>query len=148
MARSRQLAAIMFTDIEGYTALMQQNEKDAIKVRNKHRQVFDSLTEKHQGKILQYYGDGTLSIFASAIEAVECGIEMQLGFLKKPPIPVRIGIHIGDIIFSEDEIMDLAMGAAFALGWQRFIEAFGIRPDQWEKSDPAPWVGVKRDLRE
>ncbi|MCK5692343.1 MAG: AAA family ATPase, partial [Bacteroidales bacterium] len=105
MTRTRQLAAIMFTDIEGYTALMQQNEAKAIQTREKHRQIFNSTTEKYEGRILQYYGDGTLSIFNSAIEAVKCATEMQLGFLGKPSIPVRIGIHIGDIIFSEDEII-------------------------------------------
>jgi len=96
---SRQLAAIMFTDIVGYTALMQQDEEKAIQARNKHRRIFNSATEKHKGKILQYYGDGTLSIFDSAIAAVKCGIELQLGFQKDPAIPVRIGIHTGDIIF-------------------------------------------------
>ena len=101
----RQLAAIMFTDIVGYTAIMQQNEEKAIQARDKHRQIFNSITEKHKGKILQYYGDGTLSIFDSAINAVKCGIEMQLGFQKEPTIPVRIGIHTGDIIFSEEEII-------------------------------------------
>ncbi|MDH3217590.1 MAG: adenylate/guanylate cyclase domain-containing protein, partial [Candidatus Krumholzibacteria bacterium] len=65
MKRSRQLAAIMFTDIQGYTALMQKNEDKAIQSRDKHRQIFNSITEKHNGKILQYYGDGTLSIFDS-----------------------------------------------------------------------------------
>ena len=99
MTHSRQLAAIMFTDIEGYTALMQQNEKIAIQARQKHRRIFNSTTEKYKGRILQYYGDGTLSTFDSAINAVKCGIEMQLGFLKEPVIPVRIGIHTGDIIF-------------------------------------------------
>ncbi len=101
----RQLVAIMFTDIEGYTALMQDNEEKAIQVREKHRAIFNSITEKHNGRILQYYGDGTLSIFDSAIDAVKCGIEMQLGFQKDPAVPVRIGIHTGDIIFSEDEII-------------------------------------------
>ena len=105
MTRSRQLAAIMFTDIQGYTALMQQNEKKAIQARDKHRRIFNSITEKHNGRVLQYYGDGTLSIFDSAIDAVKCGIEMQLGFQKEPSIPVRIGIHTGDIIFSEEEII-------------------------------------------
>ncbi|MEE9461673.1 MAG: adenylate/guanylate cyclase domain-containing protein, partial [Bacteroidales bacterium] len=105
MTRSRQLAAIMFTDIEGYTSLMQHNEEKAIQVRDKHRQIFNSITEKYKGRILQYYGDGTLSIFDSAIDAVKCGIEMQLGFQKDPAIPVRIGIHTGDIIFSEEEII-------------------------------------------
>jgi TolB-like protein/class 3 adenylate cyclase/cytochrome c-type biogenesis protein CcmH/NrfG len=105
MKGSRQLAAIMFTDIEGYTALMQNNEKKAIQTREKHRQIFNSVTEKHNGRVLQYYGDGTLSIFDSAIDAVICGIEMQLDFQKDPFIPVRIGIHTGDIIFSEEEII-------------------------------------------
>jgi TolB-like protein/Flp pilus assembly protein TadD len=95
----------MFTDIVGYTALMQQNEEKAIQSREKHRRIFNSITEKHNGRILQYYGDGTLSIFDSAIDAVKCGIEMQFGFRKDPAIPVRIGIHTGDIIFSEEEII-------------------------------------------
>ena len=84
MTHSRQLAAIMFTDIVGYTALMQQNEKKAIQAREKHRSIFNSITVKHKGRILQYYGDGTLSIFDSAIDAVKCGIEMQLGFREDP----------------------------------------------------------------
>ena len=101
----RRLAAIMFTDIEGYTSLMQQNEEKAIQARDKHRWIFNSITEIYKGKVLQYYGDGTLSIFESAIDAVKCAIEMQLGFLKDPAIPVRIGIHTGDIIFSDEEII-------------------------------------------
>jgi len=105
MTQDRQLAAIMFTDIEGYTSLMQQDEEKAVNIRERHREVFDSITTKYKGKILQYYGDGTLSIFNSAIEAVECGIEMQLAFQQWPQIPVRIGIHLGDIIYSEEEII-------------------------------------------
>lgn len=112
MSRSRQLAAIMFTDIKGYTALMQQNEAKAIQARNKHRQIFNTTTEKFNGKILQYYGDGTLSIFDSAIDAVHCAIEMQLGFLENPPIPVRIGIHTGDIFFSDEEIVGDSVNVA------------------------------------
>lgn len=103
--QTRQLAAIMFTDIQGYTALMQKDEKQAIEIRKKHREVFNSQTERFHGKILQYFGDGTLSIFDSAIDAVNCGIEMQLDFQKQLNIPVRIGIHTGDILFSEDEII-------------------------------------------
>jgi len=95
----------MFTDIEGYTSLMQENEEKAIQARDKHRWIFNSITEIYTGRVLQYYGDGTLSIFESAIDAVKCAIEMQLGFLKDPAIPVRIGIHTGDIIFSDEEII-------------------------------------------
>ncbi len=102
---SRQLAAIMFTDIQGYTAMMQQDEEQAIKIRERHRDIFNSTTQKYQGRVLQYYGDGTLSIFNSAIDAVKCGIEMQLAYQLDPKIPVRVGIHTGDIIFSEEEII-------------------------------------------
>lgn len=105
MSRTRRLAAIMFTDIKGYTALMQQDEARAVQARNKHRRIFNAATEKYGGTVLQYYGDGTLSIFDSALDAVQCGIEMQLGFREPPELPVRIGIHTGDIVFSEEEII-------------------------------------------
>jgi class 3 adenylate cyclase/TolB-like protein/Tfp pilus assembly protein PilF len=103
--QSHQLAAIMFTDIQGYTALMQQDEKQALAFRNRHREVFNATTKKFKGRILQYYGDGTLSTFQSAIDAVKCGIELQQAFQQAPSIPVRIGIHSGDIIFSADDII-------------------------------------------
>jgi dienelactone hydrolase len=105
MATIRRLSAIMFTDIVGYTALMQQSESVAIKVRHKHRQVFEPITQQYGGKIIQYYGDGTLSIFDSAIAAVQCACAMQQQFLEEPAIPVRIGIHSGDILVSETEII-------------------------------------------
>ena len=104
-ASNHQLAAIMFTDIEGYTALMQRDEVKAIEFRNRHREVFNAITKKYHGKILQYYGDGTLSTFSSAIDAVRCGVEMQLAFQREPQIPVRIGIHTGDIIISKEDII-------------------------------------------
>lgn len=103
--RQRQLVAIMFTDIEGYTSLMQADEKKGIAFRERHRQVFDATTKKYSGRILQYYGDGTLSTFPSAIDAVQCGIEMQLAFKEEPRVPIRIGIHSGDTIVTNEEII-------------------------------------------
>lgn len=109
----RQLVAIMFTDIKGYTALMQQDEKKAIAYRNLHRRIFDATTQKFGGRTLQYYGDGTLSIFTSAIAAVQCGIEMQLAFRKeKLKIPMRVGIHSGDIIVTDQDIIGDAVNIA------------------------------------
>ena len=105
MQQQRKLAAIMFTDIVGYTALMQQDEDKAVKIRERHREIFDATTVKFNGKILQYYGDGTLSTFDSAIDAVMCGMEMQLAFQQWPQIPVRIGIHLGDIMYSDVEVI-------------------------------------------
>ena len=104
MEATRQLAAIMFTDMEGYTALMQKNEQAAVELRNRHRGVFEKTMVDHSGRIIQYYGDGTLSIFSSAIHAVKAGIEMQLLFRKEPQVPLRIGIHIGDISIDESGV--------------------------------------------
>src|SRR5205814_4563418 len=104
MESTRQLAAIMFTDMEGYTALMQKNEQAAIERRTRHREVFEKATADHRGKIIQYYGDGTLSIFSSAIHAVNAAIAMQLIFRKEPQVPLRIDIHIGDISIDDSGV--------------------------------------------
>lgn len=95
----------MFTDIAGYTAMMQENEAHALKIRTRHREVFEATHQKHGGQILQYYGDGTLSIFDSALEAARCAVEMQIAFQEEPVVPLRIGIHTGDIIFDKEEVM-------------------------------------------
>jgi TolB-like protein/class 3 adenylate cyclase len=112
MLQNRQLSAIMFTDIQGYTALMQLNEEHAIEIRSRHREVFDAVTQKYNGGVIQYFGDGTLSIFKSSVEAIQCAVEMQIEFKKEPFIPVRIGIHVGDIIRTETDIIGDAVNVA------------------------------------
>ncbi len=102
--RKRQLAAIVFTDIVGYSALMREDEERARRLRLRHRAVFDRLTPAYGGRILQYYGDGTLSIFDSSVAAVECAVHMQRAFAEDPRVPLRIGIHTGDIIHDETEL--------------------------------------------
>jgi len=104
MPQTRQLAAIMFTDMVGYTALMQENEELAISNRVRHKQVFEETVEKFNGKILQYYGDGTLSIFSSALFAVQCAMGIQQQLSRPPEIPVRIGIHTGDVVYDAEGI--------------------------------------------
>ena len=102
MTTKRQLAAIMFTDITGYSAMMQADEEYARRIRHRHRSVFREAHSRHGGTILQYYGDGTLSIFDSAAAAVECAVEMQIEYRKEPEVPLRIGIHTGDISYDDD----------------------------------------------
>jgi adenylate cyclase len=104
MSQTRQLAAIMFTDMVGYTALMQQDEGLAIRNRVRHKQVFEETVEKFGGKILQYYGDGTLCIFSSALFAVQCAMEIQQQLRRPPEISVRIGIHSGDVVYDAEGI--------------------------------------------
>lgn len=108
----RQLAAIMFTDMVGYTALMQEDEQKAKKHRDRHRQILEKCTQDYHGLILQYYGDGTLSVFGSAIEAVECAVDIQYNLQDTPKILLRIGIHIGDIVYADDGIYGDAVNIA------------------------------------
>jgi len=104
MPLHRQLAAIMFTDIEGYTATMQHNEQQAIQWRMKHKEILEEQHRQFQGRIIQFYGDGTLSIFSSAVNAVACALTMQQHFQQSPLVPVRIGLHSGDVVFDEEQI--------------------------------------------
>ena len=100
----RKLAAIMFTDIVGYTSIMQKSEDRGRTLRQRHREIFQDCTARHQGQIIQYFGDGTLSVFESAVAAVECAVCIQQSLHIDPPVPVRIGIHLGDIHFDDTEV--------------------------------------------
>ena len=100
----RQLSAIMFTDMVGFTALMQDDEHRAKSIRDRHRDTLRQSIEKHGGEIIQFYGDGTLSIFGSAINAVSSAVAAQQALQQEPSIPVRIGLHIGDINRDEDGV--------------------------------------------
>jgi TolB-like protein len=100
----RMLSAIMFSDMVGYTALMQEDEKKAKDSRDRYRKALEENILKHQGKILQYYGDGALAIFGSAIQSALCAVEIQQELLKTPQVPLRIGIHSGDIVYDDDGV--------------------------------------------
>lgn len=104
MSTLRQLAAIMFTDMVGFTALTQSDEQLANRKRERHKQVFENSIRKFNGKILQYYGDGTLSIFTSILEGVNCAMEIQKELSTEPKVDVRIGIHTGDVLLEGEGV--------------------------------------------
>lgn len=98
---SRKLAAIMFADMMGYTALMQQDEQKAKLFRDRMRYTMERLISLHGGKVVQYYGDGMLSMFASAADAVKCAVGIQIELQQEPQVPLRIGLHSGDVCYDE-----------------------------------------------
>jgi class 3 adenylate cyclase len=100
----RKLAAVMFTDIQGYTAFVQQDEAAALIKVATHRKYLEQFTAAYNGKVIAFYGDGSLSIYESALDAVNCGIAMQKAYQGDLPIPVRIGIHVGDIVIKDETI--------------------------------------------
>jgi TolB-like protein/class 3 adenylate cyclase len=101
---SHQLAAILFADIVGYTAMMQENEEDAVEKVNRFREVVELIAEELNGKIIQYYGDGSLLLFNSATDAAEFAKLLQEDFQNEPRIPVRVGIHMGDVLLHSGNI--------------------------------------------
>jgi class 3 adenylate cyclase/TM2 domain-containing membrane protein YozV len=108
----KRLAAIMFTDIVGYSTIMEKNEVAGAKIRQRHKEVIEATSQKYEGDIIQYFGDGTLSVFPSAAAAVECAVEMQREFGKSPHVPLRIGIHTGDITYGTEEAYGHGMNIA------------------------------------
>ena len=102
--QNRQLAAILFTDIVGYTAMMQQDEQTAVSVNKRYIAVLKQYVSEHGGEILNDYGDGSLCTFTSATEAMRCAVEMQQQLQMSPKVPLRIGLHIGEIFFEDEKV--------------------------------------------
>ena len=103
MPSSRQLAAIMFTDIVGYTALMGSDEVGALEMLRQNRQIHKAAIEDHQGKWLKEIGDAVLAQFSSAVLAVECAIQIQKQS-QQLGAKIRIGIHLGDIAVENNDV--------------------------------------------
>ena len=104
MEIQRKLAAVVFTDIVGYTALMSQDEQKALSALQKNIDIQKPLVKKFNGKFLKEIGDGTLLCFQSALDAVRCAQQIQQSVSDEPDLNLRIGIHLGDIVFKEGDI--------------------------------------------
>lgn len=104
MSKSRQLAAIMFTDIVGYTALMGKDEGAAFKLLEKNRLLHKSIIQEFGGKWLKEMGDGTLISFNSVWDAVNCAKRIQESCIKDRNISLRIGIHQGEVVFDNEDV--------------------------------------------
>lgn len=98
------LAAVMFADIVGYSKMMQQDERNAKFLRDRQRNVIEELILTYHGQVMQYYGDGMLLMFGSALDAVNCAREIQIELNKAPVVPLRIGIHTGDVMYDDEGI--------------------------------------------
>ena len=100
----RQLNAIMFADIAGYTALMQEDEKLALQLRRKFQDKLEKEVTEYNGRILDFRGDGALCTFTSTIEAVRAALAVQLEMQIDSVVPLRIGMHTGDVLVEGNNI--------------------------------------------
>jgi adenylate cyclase len=109
---SRRLTAIMFTDMVGYSMLTQKSEALALNLLAEHSEILRPIFPRHSGIEIKTIGDAFLVEFGSALNAVECAVEIQEALRRRnekhseaEPIRIRIGIHIGDVIHSGGDIL-------------------------------------------
>ena len=107
----RKLAAIMFTDIVGFTKIMGDDETTALSILENQQSLINPIVKEHKGTIIKKMGDGFLIEFLSTVEAVECATQMQDSIKSyntsddNLEFHIRIGIHLGDIVILGDDIL-------------------------------------------
>ena len=94
----------MFTDIAGYTAQMSKDEARAMEILEEKESILKPLLEEYKGTFVKSIGDGTLTYFESAINAASCAVRLQELTYDKEGLNIRAGIHIGDIVFKDDDV--------------------------------------------
>ena len=115
----RRLVAVMFTDMVGYTALMQADERLALDRRDWYMSALASHHEAFGGTIVQRLGDGTMSMFPSALDAVLAAVAIQRELAART-VPIRIGVHVGDVIVEPERLTGDAVNIAAR------IESFAV----------------------
>ena len=105
-------AAIMMTDIVGFTELTRQRDEFIRKISRKHKRVIQEVVSRYNGRIIHIFGDSSLSIFPEPADAVKCAIELQQSFSEEPVIPLRIALHHGPVTLEGDEIFGEALNLA------------------------------------
>src|SRR5271167_2520951 len=95
----------MFSDIVGYTAIMGRDEREGLRAVREHRAHLRAVLPQFNGRLIGEIGDGTLSSFHSAVDAVNCARELQANLVEDPELRLRIGIHVGDVVFTDKTVL-------------------------------------------
>ncbi len=104
MPQIRRLAAIMFTDIVGYTSLMGRNEEIAFRVLNRNREIQKPIIKQYHGRWIKELGDGVIASFDSVSDSVHAAIKIQEDIIAVPDLQLRIGIHLGEVVFENEDV--------------------------------------------
>jgi adenylate cyclase len=115
----RRLAAIMFTDVVGFTSLGQTNEALALKLLEEHRKIVRAEIAAYRGREVKTIGDAFLVEFSSALDAVQCAVGIQSAMRERNSsvtegqrIQLRIGVHVGDVVHSQGDILGDAVNVS------------------------------------
>ncbi len=115
----RRIVAVMFTDMVGYTALMQADERLAVEKRERYISALENHHDAFGGTIVQRLGDGTMSMFPSSLAAVLAAVEIQRELVAND-VPVRIGVHVGEVVVEPERLTGIAVNVAAR------IESFAV----------------------
>src|SRR5439155_20623125 len=115
----RRLVAVMFTDMVGYTALLQADERQGLDKRSRYMSALETHHDAFGGTIVQRLGDGSMSMFPSSLAAVHAAVAMQQE-LAAHEVPVRIGVHVGEVIVEPERLTGEAVNIAAR------IDAFAV----------------------
>src|SRR6266702_4714673 len=115
----RRLVAVMFTDMVGYTALMQADERLAIDKRDRYVRALERHHDAFGGTIVQRLGDGSMSMFSSSLDAVLAAVAIQQE-LGAQDVPTRIGVHVGEVLVEPERLTGDAVNVAAR------IESFSV----------------------
>ncbi len=116
------LAAIMFTDIYGFSRMMEKNERKMLALLNEHNSIIEKLVKQHNGHVIKTIGDAYLVDFNNTVHAVQCGVDIQKALhdfnINRPfeeQLFLRIGVHLGDIWFFENDALGEGINIASRL---------------------------------
>ena len=103
--QKRKLAAIVFTDIVGFTKLSSENEPEALQILQTQRELLKPIVKSNNGEWLKEIGDGLLLSFGTIHDAVDCSIAIQNAVKDVENLILRIGIHQGEVVFQGSDVV-------------------------------------------
>lgn len=127
----RRLTTVLSADVEGYARLMESDEAGTLETLRRYRSAMAKLVERHEGRIVNTWGDAIIAEFASVVEAVQCAVETQQELAaENDALPdakkmrFRIGINLGDVMVEGDDVYGDGVNIAARL--QQLAEPGGI----------------------
>src|ERR687898_2650613 len=127
----RRLTTVLCADVHGYSRLMEADEAGTLATLRRYRTAIAGLVERHDGRIVNTWGDAVIAEFASVVEAVQCAVEIQQEISNQESDPphahrmrFRIGINLGDVMVDGSDIYGDGVNIAARL--QELAEPAGI----------------------
>jgi class 3 adenylate cyclase len=161
--RKTRLAAIMFTDMKGYSALMGADEKAALALLDEHNGIVVPRVQRHRGRVVKTIGDAVMAEFPSTLDAVNAAVEIQhalhdrnLSVPGATPIVIRVGVHVGDVWEGDGDLLGDGVNVAARLEPQADPGGVCLSGDAWAqvhnkveiKAETKPGVRLRNIERE